>query len=188
MHPAPHDVRIFFVALLIACCPALARSEPFQTVNDPATGISVMVPDGYSASISTTSKGHARVILTSNDPIGGYCDLSFGRTPVPDKWWRDKAKRDLNDQLRTREIKEVDGQCIPNPTLRSCQNAIPTVIDGKIVRLSPNGLPPVQTRSLDGTFRALFIEISVRCTARAEEYEVRRPVFLAVIRSIKVPH
>ena len=103
MHPIQYAARIFLFVLLAANYPSVASCEPIQTFTDSASGISVMVPAGYSARFESAAeyskllgiapkKDDVAILLTSKNSIPSYCYLSFVRTTVPDKWARDKSK------------------------------------------------------------------------------------------------
>lgn len=192
-----HGARTFFIASLTASVPAIAICEKVQTLHHRPTGISVIVPAGYSATSESMNKDRDVTIkLTSKDSIANYCDLSFTRTTVPDKWARDKSKRTLHERYRTTESTERITFLPDPPTNWYVNPQIPLPLGSSPSPMSPPPppppiplpKPPSQAKVLNVHLRALFNYISVKCSAKIEEYDKQRPIFEAVIKSIDIPY
>jgi hypothetical protein len=174
-----YSARTFLITTFIGF-PVIAPCETVQTFRDQVTGISVMVPSGYLAS-SNSQKDNLTIRLASKDSIINYCDLSFSRTTVPDKWAHDKTKRTLHERFRTVEATEK---------ISVGENRrVGWFIDAKgEALLEPFPPPPIESKILKVQLRAIFNYVSITCSAKIDDYDKRRPIFEAVIKSIDIPY
>lgn len=176
---------------LAAAFVAFAFPAAAETVRDPASGVAITPPPGYTATLAPAQPGPTRAVFDIRGPAD--TDTGCRVTATPSSQYAGLTQEQINDRnTHPTHLDLVEASLAGLYEVRELGSVSLGAIAGIAAVLDGKPRPELPTRALE--IRALLVmietprlRVTLRCIAEKADFQARRLEFRRVFEGIALP-